>query len=167
MSIDLAQVLADNDGVVPVDTALQLLTELRSKNDSMKSLLDSDLETLSEVMDFLPFDAGDPLITKGESATWLGYIAMGGVDVIIGGNTVATMPPGKLLGGMGLFFGGKKKEEECRFYCGNRILYTVTHFFLVILNIFIIFTIFNISSRHTDRGLRRCQKWWGHCRHYI
>ena len=50
--------------------------------------------TLSEVMDFLPFGAGDPLITKGEAATWLGYIALGGVDVIIGGKTVATMPAG-------------------------------------------------------------------------
>merc|ERR1712127_837916 len=62
-------------------------------------------------MDFLPFGSGDPLITKGESATWLGYIALGGVDVIIGGNTVATMPPGKLLGGMGLFFW---RYTDCR-----------------------------------------------------
>jgi len=110
-NIDLEKVLAENDGVVPQDIALQLLMELRSKNSSMGSLLDSDLETLSEVMDFLPFDSGDPLITKGESATWLGYIAMGGVDVIIGGNTVATMPPGKLLGGMGLFFGGTRTVD--------------------------------------------------------
>merc|ERR1712127_1121217 len=62
-------------------------------------------------MDFLPFGSGDPLITKGESATWLGYIALGGGDVIIGGNTVATMPPGKLLGGMGLFFGGTRTVD--------------------------------------------------------
>ena len=33
------------------------------------------------------------------------------VDVIIGGKTVATMPAGKLLGGMGLFFGGTRTVD--------------------------------------------------------
>ena len=109
--IDLQAVLSENDGVVPPDISLQLLSQLKSSNESMSGLEDSDLETLSEVMDFLPFGAGDPLITKGEAATWLGYIALGGVDVIIGGKTVATMPAGKLLGGMGLFFGGTRTVD--------------------------------------------------------
>ena len=72
VEIDLQAVLDENDGVVPQDVSLKLLTQLKAKNESMSGLEEADLETLSEVMDFLPFGAGDPLITK-----WLGYIAMG------------------------------------------------------------------------------------------
>ena len=109
--INLESVLEENDGVVPDEICLRLLQQLKEKNDSMDMLEDNDLEILSEVMDFLPFGPADPLITKGENATWLGYIAHGGVDVVIGGKVVATMPKGKLLGGMSLFFGGIRSVD--------------------------------------------------------
>eukprot|EP00949_MAST-11_sp_MAST-11-sp1_P004443 g4443.t1 len=84
---------------------------MREKNDWLQALEDDDLEMLTEFMDFLPFDPGMELITKGEEASWCGIIAEGTVDVVIGGNVVASMPAGKLLGGVSLYKGGKRSVD--------------------------------------------------------
>jgi len=111
-NIDLAKVLADNNGTVPQPIALQLLTDLRKNNPSMKALLlPTDLKVMSQHMDFLAFKPGDSVIAKGADASWVGFIVLGGVDVVVKGKTVATRPVGKCLGGMALFFGGKRQAD--------------------------------------------------------
>ena len=42
--IDLQAVLDENDGVVPQDVSLRLLTQLKAKNESMSGLEEADLE---------------------------------------------------------------------------------------------------------------------------
>ena len=79
----------DLSDVIPPERCMEILRNMREKNDWLQALEDDDLEMLTEFMDFLPFDPGMELITKGEEASWCGIIAEGTVDVVIGGNVVA------------------------------------------------------------------------------
>ena len=99
--------------IVGPDDAEKMLQNLKNKATYMDVFEDKDYEVLANVLDFLRFQPNDPLVTKGEDASWCGFIMEGSVGVVVGGKQVASMPTGKLIGGMAYFFGATRTADCC------------------------------------------------------
>ena len=97
--------------IVGPEEAENMLKKMKSSVGYMDDIQDGDIEVLVGALDFLRFQPNDPLISKGEEASWAGFIMEGSVGVMVGEKQVATMEAGKLLGGMAYFFGATRTAD--------------------------------------------------------
>ena len=112
--IDVEAAIADAaQYIVGPDEAEAMLKSLKEKAEYMDAFEESDFEVLANTLDFLRFQPNDPLVTKGEDASWCGFIMEGSVGVVVNGKQVAAMPAGKLIGGMAYFFGATRTADCC------------------------------------------------------
>jgi CRP-like cAMP-binding protein len=113
-NIDVESAMAEAaQYIVGPEEAEKMLKNLKKNASYMDAFEDDDYEVLADVLDFLRFQPNDPLVTKGEDASWCGFIMEGSVGVVVGGKQVAAMPPGKLIGGMAYFFGATRTADCC------------------------------------------------------
>jgi len=77
--------------IVGPEEAENMLKKMKSSVGYMDDIQDGDIEVLVGALDFLRFQPNDPLISKGEEASWAGFIMEGSVGVMVGEKQVATL----------------------------------------------------------------------------
>ena len=64
-----------------------------------------------EIIDIVKFSSYEPILEKGEDASWAGFVLGGGIDVLIEGSKVAELANGHFVGEMSLFTGRNRSAD--------------------------------------------------------
>jgi hypothetical protein len=91
--------------------ALDLLQDIQNQNDLLSNYTRDDLVLLSECMTLLNLEAGEKIITKGETATFCAIALRGSYSVIVSPELTVTLGPGSMIGEMSYFEKGIRTAD--------------------------------------------------------
>ena len=82
------------------------------QNSHSHDFLEHDIRYLWKYMDIVPFSKGDEIIKQNETATWVGLIVRGSLNILVNDHAVAEMQAGELVGELG-WFEKQKRTADC------------------------------------------------------
>jgi hypothetical protein len=84
------------------------LSAIQCVSQDFRGFTESQLDELLPFLDFIDFSEGQEIVTQGEDASWFGLLLGGQLEVRHGSHVLATLTPGRIVGEMAFFRGGKR-----------------------------------------------------------
>ena len=86
------------------------LSAIQAVSQDFRGFSETDLDELFPYLTFIDFREGDEVVTVGEDATWVGLLLGGQLDVVMqkGGAILGSLYPGRIVGEMAFFRGGRR-----------------------------------------------------------
>ena len=91
--------------------AESLLRDARERSPFLKALDSGDLASLAQAVSIVGFDAGEQVMMKGQTATWVGIVLSGELAATVGDSVVGRMSAGKIVGELAFFAGGQRHAD--------------------------------------------------------
>ena len=103
------------DGAVLSDAshseAEELLLRTKTHSVFFESFNDADVTHMASYLSVLSFTANQPILKKGEPASWVGIILSGELAAYVDGKVVGTMGAGTIVGELAFFTGGERMAD--------------------------------------------------------
>ena len=96
---------------VPPEEARDLLSTCQQYSTFWHGFLPEEIEELSSAVSILTLKAGDQYISSGDPADFVALQIRGTSSVIVGGDMVASIPMGELVGELSMFTGGHRTAD--------------------------------------------------------
>jgi CRP-like cAMP-binding protein len=84
------------------------LSAIQCVSQDFRGFTESQLDELLPFLDFIDFSEGQEIVTQGEDASWFGLLLGGQLEVRHGSHVLATLTPGRIVGEIAFFRGGKR-----------------------------------------------------------
>lgn len=84
------------------------LSAIQCVSQDFRGFSEAQLDELLPFLDFIEFTENEEVVTTGEDASWFGLLLGGQLDVKSGSTVLATLNPGRIVGEMAFFRGGKR-----------------------------------------------------------
>lgn len=88
--------------------AENLLRSAREHSPFLQNMDAGDVRSLASSISIVGFEAGEQVMVKGQTATWVGIVLSGELAALVNGNVVGRMGTGKIVGELAFFTGGKR-----------------------------------------------------------
>eukprot|EP00966_Prymnesium_polylepis_P161235 3726131-Prymnesium_polylepis.1 len=87
------------------------LSQIQAFSEGFNGFTEEELDALYPFFAIVEFDDTDYIAQEGEDASWVGILLSGEVHAIKAGNVLMALGPGKVIGEMSLFHGGKRMAD--------------------------------------------------------
>ena len=86
------------------------LSAMQTKSNDFRGFSEDQLDELFPFLTFVDFEEGEEVVAAGEEASWFGLLLGGSLDVMTKSSPapIATLHPGRIVGEMAFFRGGRR-----------------------------------------------------------
>ena len=105
---DEVQLVSETADILEAES---LLREAREASPFLQDMNAGDIKSLATSISIVGFDAGEKVMAKGQTATWVGIVCTGELAAMVNGQVVGRIGSGKIVGELAFFTGGKRHAD--------------------------------------------------------